>query len=166
MKHKVIIAGNHDLTFETALYDKKHAKVFHKSRSFNSEETKSFLLNGKEDGIYYLEDEGIQIEGDSLFFFVFVFCFCFSHFLISLILKFISKPFSLLTSPFSSLLLLLLFLLLPRSQLLGLSPIPMVLRLGFQCRTRTRHPQLLVKNPNQHRHSYDSWPSYWSWRYV
>ena len=63
MKYKVIIAGNHDLTFEQGLYESKHKQRFHRFREFDVATTRSFLVGQQKDGIYYLEDEGLEIEG-------------------------------------------------------------------------------------------------------
>mmetsp|Transcript_26594 Transcript_26594/g.41413 ORF Transcript_26594/g.41413 Transcript_26594/m.41413 type:complete len:228 (-) Transcript_26594:30-713(-) len=63
VKHKIIIAGNHDLTFDVAEYDRKLAKAFHRFKTFDVQETRAHLVNAKKDGIYYLEDEAFELEG-------------------------------------------------------------------------------------------------------
>jgi Icc-related predicted phosphoesterase len=58
--HKVVIAGNHDLTFDRLDYPKIYKK-FHYRKPFDVESTRSLLLDR---GVCtYLEESGVEIDG-------------------------------------------------------------------------------------------------------
>lgn len=66
--HKVLIAGNHDITLNTDYY-KKNGRRFHsgleseEARSQYSIECKTIMTDhNKQNGYYYLEDEGCTID--------------------------------------------------------------------------------------------------------
>lgn len=58
-KNKVLIAGNHEITLDTERYQKNWSK-FHKM-PLPSHHIKEYVL--REEGIHYLEDQSIEIEG-------------------------------------------------------------------------------------------------------
>ena len=57
---QVIIAGNHDLTFDSANYDTLWKRFSH-SRKYDCEYLKSLIKNAPD--VTYLEDEGTTING-------------------------------------------------------------------------------------------------------
>ncbi len=59
----VVIAGNHDLTFDTANYDTFYRRFGHPEQ-YNCEEIKSMLANTP--SVTYLEDSGTEINGISI----------------------------------------------------------------------------------------------------
>eukprot|EP01094_Clydonella_sp_ATCC50884_P022919 TRINITY_DN5376_c0_g1_i2.p1 TRINITY_DN5376_c0_g1~~TRINITY_DN5376_c0_g1_i2.p1 ORF type:complete len:249 (-),score=51.60 TRINITY_DN5376_c0_g1_i2:831-1577(-) len=63
--YKIVIAGNHDLTFDRGNYDSVLRERFHsqKDKAYNVEQTRALLTSLREDNIIYLEDEAIEIEG-------------------------------------------------------------------------------------------------------
>lgn len=68
-QYKVIIAGNHDITFDVESYESDLKKRFHsyysrykKSEPFTAEEVKKKLT-----GCIYLEDSGVEIEGYKIY---------------------------------------------------------------------------------------------------
>lgn len=68
-KYKVVIAGNHDITFDLENYEKKLKDSFHsffarykKAKIFTAEEVKNSLKN-----CIYLEDSSIEIEGYKIY---------------------------------------------------------------------------------------------------
>jgi len=63
-RHVVVIAGNHDVTMETAYYTQVGAERFHKHRpggSFDCDATRAILTDEFSDEITYLEDELVVI---------------------------------------------------------------------------------------------------------
>jgi Icc-related predicted phosphoesterase len=79
IKFKVAIAGNHDTSFDEALYLKQHKRRFQHQRAVNSKAAKAALTAGyhhspatadnpfpefdPQGGVAYLEDSGISIQG-------------------------------------------------------------------------------------------------------
>ena len=59
-KHKVLIAGNHDITMDKPFYEVNWAR-FHNKYPFHAHEIKSYVL--REEGIHYLEDSEVVIDG-------------------------------------------------------------------------------------------------------
>ena len=57
---QVIIAGNHDLTFDSAHYDTLWQR-FTNSRKYDTEYLKSLIRNTQD--VIYLEDQGTTING-------------------------------------------------------------------------------------------------------
>ena len=66
IKHKIVIAGNHDLSFDTLNYESRLKKKFHRyhknSEHWKSEEIKQGLTNA-----IYLEDSSIEIFGYKIY---------------------------------------------------------------------------------------------------
>jgi len=61
-KHIVVIAGNHDCTFEKDYYLKTGASRFHRFNVENPDEVRNLLINADE-RIHYLEDESLKLMG-------------------------------------------------------------------------------------------------------
>jgi Icc-related predicted phosphoesterase len=65
-KHKVIIAGHKEMTFDTERYQSNLRKIFHNNfPEYDGELYKSELQSL--DGVYYLEHEPVEIEGIRIF---------------------------------------------------------------------------------------------------
>lgn len=66
-KHKVLVAGNHDLTLDRHLTTVKRQELNERFRSLKGLDTealrKSFLDGLKDKGVVYLEDEGAEVQG-------------------------------------------------------------------------------------------------------
>lgn len=60
-KHKILIAGNHEITFDEDFYDKNWTR-FHKAKSLA---IKSYVL--RESSIHYLENQALTIDGVSFY---------------------------------------------------------------------------------------------------
>jgi Icc-related predicted phosphoesterase len=59
-KHKILIAGNHEITLDLQAY-KDRWYMFHSRHPLQAHEIKSYVL--REDGIQYLENQSVEIEG-------------------------------------------------------------------------------------------------------
>jgi len=57
-KHKIVIAGNHDITFDLKYYQEKGRQRFHRGRVHAADEIKKSLTN-----CIYLEDSECTVEG-------------------------------------------------------------------------------------------------------
>eukprot|EP00656_Telonema_subtile_P016431 TRINITY_DN18679_c0_g1_i2.p1 TRINITY_DN18679_c0_g1~~TRINITY_DN18679_c0_g1_i2.p1 ORF type:complete len:328 (-),score=39.27 TRINITY_DN18679_c0_g1_i2:71-1054(-) len=60
--HKIVIAGNHDVTFEPEYYENRAADRFHKRNKYEPEHVRSLLQN-----CVYLENAGCEIQGIQLY---------------------------------------------------------------------------------------------------
>lgn len=58
--HKVLVAGNHDITLDLPFYQVNHHR-FHKKKPHDAHHIKSYVL--REEGIHYLEDSSVTIDG-------------------------------------------------------------------------------------------------------
>jgi len=63
-KHKILIAGNHEVTLDLPGYQKNWQR-FHARAPLPAHEIKSYVL--REQGIHYLEDQSVMIEGVSFY---------------------------------------------------------------------------------------------------
>mmetsp|Transcript_2542 Transcript_2542/g.2869 ORF Transcript_2542/g.2869 Transcript_2542/m.2869 type:complete len:380 (-) Transcript_2542:516-1655(-) len=65
-EHKVVIAGNHDITTQPEYYNETGRRKFHDgtNMSYDPEECKRILTESSD--ILYLEDSGIKVEGISI----------------------------------------------------------------------------------------------------
>ena len=61
-KHKLVIAGNHDVTLAPAYYARRGAPRFHKKRPYDPVQCRAAL----EGSCTYLEDSGVVVEGVSV----------------------------------------------------------------------------------------------------
>lgn len=59
-KHKILVAGNHELTMDLPYYQTNWHR-FHPRKALPAHDIKSYVL--REEGIHYLEDSSIEIEG-------------------------------------------------------------------------------------------------------
>jgi len=60
--HKIVIAGNHDITFETDYYLDRGGRNFHGSRNkYDPEKVRAHLVEAP--GITYLEETGCEVNG-------------------------------------------------------------------------------------------------------
>ena len=59
-KHKILIAGNHEITLDLPAYQQRWYR-FHSRVPLPAHEIKSYVL--REQGIHYLEDQSVEIEG-------------------------------------------------------------------------------------------------------
>ena len=59
-KHKIVIAGNHDLTFDPVWYEKKWKRFHH--QKMDNEAIKKSLTN-----CTYLEDSSVEVDGIKIY---------------------------------------------------------------------------------------------------
>jgi len=65
---KVVIAGNHDITFEPKYYKARGGKRFHKGNEYkNPQEVKQAFVDAAGPSVQYLEDESFCFRGISMF---------------------------------------------------------------------------------------------------
>lgn len=64
-KHKVVIAGNHDVTFDEEYYNSRGGERFHPKRQFDTKQCRSVLIDSPH--VIYLQDNGVQLEGINIY---------------------------------------------------------------------------------------------------
>jgi len=63
-KHKVVIAGNHDITFDKEFYLKNYKRFMHRNPEYSDEAKNNLIQNN---ACHYIEDELIEIEGYKIY---------------------------------------------------------------------------------------------------
>ncbi|GAB5354102.1 hypothetical protein AAMO2058_000090800 [Amorphochlora amoebiformis] len=62
-KHKIVIAGNHDITLDAPYYNARGAKRFHYRKKYDTKETPSLFTHA----CTYLNDETVTVEGIKIY---------------------------------------------------------------------------------------------------